>query len=189
MNSAQARHRADRLPRFAAGGMILRSPQPLKPYARCIGEWLKSWAERDPGRVFLAERAGPGAWRRLGYGEAWNAARAIGQALLDRGLGRERPVMVLSDNGIDHALLALGAMHVGVPVAPVSVAYSRVSQDFAKLRAVRDQLTPGLVFADDGERYGAAIAALGLRDAELVVSAHPPWGVAATAFAALLGTR
>ncbi|HYM01647.1 MAG TPA: feruloyl-CoA synthase, partial [Stellaceae bacterium] len=198
MNSAQARHRADRLPRFAeaavtvenlaAGGMILRSPQPLKPYARCIGEWLKSWAERDPGRVFLAERAGPGAWRRLGYGEAWNAARGIGQALLDRGLGPERPVMILSDNGIDHALLALGAMQVGVPVSPISTAYSRISQDFAKLRSVRDQLQPGLIYADDGERYGAAIKALGLKDAELVVSANPPAGITATAFRALVET-
>jgi feruloyl-CoA synthase len=172
-----------------AGGMILRSPQALAPYQRSIGEMLEGWAGSDPGRLFLAERDGAGGWRRLAYADALSAARAIGQALLDRGLGLERPVMILSDNGIDHALLALGAMHVGVPVAPVSVAYSRISQDFAKLRSVRDQLTPGLVFADDGERYGAAIAALGLRDAELVVCAHPPRGMAVTAFSALLATR
>jgi feruloyl-CoA synthase len=171
------------------GGMILRSPQKLGPYHRSLGEMLLGWAGRDPGRLFLAERDGTGGWRRLTYGETWSAARAIGQALLERGLGPERPVMILSDNGIDHALLALGAMHVGVPVAPVSVAYSRLSQDFAKLRSVRDQLTPGLVFADDGERYAPAIAALGLSDAELVVSAHPPRGMAATEFGALLGTR
>jgi feruloyl-CoA synthase len=171
------------------GGMILRSPQKLAPYHRCVGEMLERWAGHDPARLFLAERDGAGGWRRLSYGDALSAARAIGQALIDRGLGPERPVMILSENGIDHALLALGAMHVGVPVTPVSVAYSRLSQDFAKLRAVRDLVAPGLVFADDGERYAPALAALGLRDAELVVSARPPEGIAATAFSALLATR
>ncbi|HKW53306.1 MAG TPA: AMP-binding protein, partial [Stellaceae bacterium] len=188
-----------RAPRFAepavrvetlpGGGMILRSPQALKPYARSIGEWLERWAREAPERTFLAERDGKGGWRRLSYGDARAGARAIGQALLDRRLGPARPVMILSDNGIDHALLALGAMLAGVAVAPVSTAYSRLSQDFAKLRYVRELVAPGLIFADDGQRYAAAIAALGLDDAELVVSANPPRGVAATAVRDLLGTR
>ena len=171
------------------GGVLLRSGYALEAFPPSIGAMLESWAERDPGRTFLAQRDGKGAWRRLGYGRALTGARAVGQALLDRGLGAERPVMILSDNGIDHALLALGAMHVGVPVAPVSTAYSRQSQDFVKLRQVRDAVEPGLIFADDGERYAAAVAALGLRDAELVVRANPPRGVAATDFASLLATR
>ena len=191
--------RATRVPHFteaavsieplSGGGMILRSPQALKPYARSIGEWLDRWAREAPARSFLAERDGMGGWRRLSYRDARIQARAIGAALLTRGLGPERPVMILSDNGIDHALLALGAIEAGVPVAPVSTAYSRLSQDFAKLRYVRDLVAPGLIFADDGERYAAAIAALGLRDAELVVSANPPRGVTATAFRDLLDTR
>ena len=190
---------AARAPRFAAaavrveslpgGGMILRSPQPLAAYARCVGEWLERWAREAPGRPFLAERDGTAGWRRLTYGDGWAGARAIGQALLDRGLGPDRPVMILSDNGVDHALLALGAMQAGVPVVPVSTAYSRLSQDFARLRYVRDLVAPGLIFADDGERYGAAIAALGLGDAELVVSRNPPRGTPATEFAVLLDTR
>ena len=182
---ADAAVRAEILP---GGGMILRSPQPLQPYARCVGEWLERWARQAPGRTFLAERDGTGGWRKLNYGEAQAAARAIGQALLDRGLGPQRPVMILSDNGIDHALLALGAMQAGVPVAPVSTAYSRLSQDFARLRYVRDLVAPGLIFADDGARYGPAIAALGLGDAELV-SSNPPRGMPATEFRALLDTR
>ncbi len=190
---------AGRAPRFAdaavgvenlpGGGMILRSPQTLQPYARCVGEWLERWARHAPGRTFLAERDRSGGWRKLSYGEAQEAAHAVGEALLDRGLGPQRPVMILSDNGVDHALLALGAMQAGVPVAPVSTAYSRLSQDFVKLRYVRDLLAPALIFADDGERYGAAIAALGLDDAELVVSANPPRGVPATDFRSLLDTR
>jgi feruloyl-CoA synthase len=171
------------------GGVVhLRSGYALGSYPNAIGVWLADWAARAPERCFLAQRRANGEWRRLSYGAAFGAARAVGAALLARGLGPERPVMILSDNGIDHALLALGAMQVGVPVAPISTAYSRLSQDFAKLRSVRDQLEPGLIFADDGALYGRAIAALGLRDAELVVSANPPAGLQAAEFAALLST-
>ncbi len=109
--------------------MILRSPLRWVDAARAVGEKLAQWAAWMPHRVFLAERAGAD-WRRVTYGEAHAAARAIGQALLDRRLGPERPVMILSDNGIDHALLALGAMHVGVPVAPISTAYARLGPGF-----------------------------------------------------------
>jgi len=129
----------------ADGSMILRSPQKLLPYARCVTEWLSQWSDRAPERVFLAERKGDG-WRKLTYRETYGAVRRVGQALLDRGLGPERPVAILSDNGVDHALLALGAMHVGIPVAPISPAYSLMSKDFGKLRYIFELLRPGLVF-------------------------------------------
>jgi feruloyl-CoA synthase len=188
-----------RQPRFAEaivaveqrpdGAMILRSPQPLGEYPRAVGVWLEDWAARAPERLFLAERDGSDAWRRVPYAAALAEVRAIGQALLDRGLGPARPVMILSDNGIDHALLMLAAMHVGIPVVPVSTAYSRISRDFARLRAARDLVAPGLIFADDGERYAAALAAIGLDEAELVVTTNPPRGIPATDFAALRATR
>ena len=104
-------------------------------------------------------RADGGDWRRVSYGEALRGARAIAQALLDRGLSAERPVAILSDNDIEHLLLALGAMLAGVPFAPVSPAYSLVSQDYGKLRHILGMLTPGLVFAS-GPQYGKAIAAV-----------------------------
>src|SRR5436190_2751186 len=108
--------------------IYLRSPQKLGPYARCITEWLSMWSDKAPEPLFLAERKGDD-WRKLGYREAYGAVRRIGQALLERGLNAERPVAILSDNSIDHALLALGAMHVGIPAAPISPAYSLMSQD------------------------------------------------------------
>jgi len=187
-----------RLPRFAPaevvredlpdGGMILRSPQPLGAYARAVGDKLASWAAWMPHRVCLAEREGEG-WRRVTYGEAHEAARAIGQALLNRRLGPERPVMILSDNSIDHALLALGALYVGVPVVPVSVAYSLVSRDFAKLRSVAEQVTPGLIFADDGTRYAAALDALRATGAAVAVSRNPPPGMETTSIGVMRATR
>ena len=146
--------------RRSDGTLLLRSPQALAPYARAVGEWLVHWAAAAPERTFLAERAG-NAWRKLGYAEALHAARRIGQSLLERGLGAERPVAILSDNGIDHALLALGAMHVGVPVAPVSPAYSLMSKDFAKLRYIFELVRPGLVYAADPAKFGAALGAVG----------------------------
>ena len=142
------------------GTLLLRSPQRLGPYPRAVGEWLAHWAGAAPQRTFLAERDGDG-WRRLSYAEALDAARRIGQSLLERGLDAERPVAILSDNGIDHALIALGAMHVGVPVAPVSPAYSLMSKDFAKLRHIFELVRPGLVFAADPAKFGPALEAVG----------------------------
>src|SRR5262245_57233570 len=145
------------------GAVLLRSPQTLGPYARAVGDWLVHWAERAPDRVFLAERGYEGnVWRRLTYREALDRVRRIGQALLDRGLDRERPVVILSENRIDHALLALGAMHVGIPVAPISPAYSLMSKDFAKLKYIFELLKPGLVYADS-DKFAPALAAVGAK--------------------------
>jgi feruloyl-CoA synthase len=142
------------------GTTILRSPQALKPYTRAVGDWLLHWYERAPDRTFIAERKGDG-WRRVNYRDALSDARRIGQALLNLGLGPDRPVAILSDNSVDHALLALGAMHVGVPVAPISPAYSLMSKDFAKLKYIFELLKPGLVFAAEPEKFAPALAAVG----------------------------
>ncbi len=156
--------------RFAAAGVelekrpdgstILRSPQPLRPYPRALGEWLVHWATKAPQRIFLAERAGDG-WRKVGYADALDAARRIGESLLARGLNASTPVAILSDNSVDHALLALGAMHAGIPVAPISPAYSLMSKDHAKLNAIFELLRPGLVFAQDAAKFAPALAAVG----------------------------
>jgi feruloyl-CoA synthase len=148
------------LERRADGTMLLRSPQPLGQSARAIGEWLVRWAHIAPQRVFLAERSAT-AWRKVTYAEALDSARRIGQALIERGLDPSKPVAILSDNSIDHALLALGAMHVGVPVAPVSPAYSLMSKDFAKLKGIFELLEPALVWTSDAAKFAPALAAVG----------------------------
>jgi feruloyl-CoA synthase len=171
------------------GGHLLRSPLALGPYIRCLGERLEHWGRTAPGRTFLAERGAQGAWRRVTYGEALAAARSIGQALLERGLGPERPVAILSENSIHHGLLTLGAMHAGVPVAPVSAAYSLQSKDFAKLRHVLELVRPGLIYAADGAQFAPALGAVGSGGAELVVDETPPPGMTATRFADLAAAR
>ena len=146
--------------RRADGAILLRSPQKLGGHARAVGEWLVRWAREAPERCFLAERRGED-WRKVGYREALDLVRRVGQGLLDRGLDASRPVVILSDNSLDHALLALGAMHVGVPVAPISPAYSLMSKDFAKLKAIFELLRPGLVWTSDPEKFAPALAAVG----------------------------
>jgi len=170
------------------GGMILRSREPLHSYARCLGEKLEHWATVAPERPYMAERASNGAWRQITYAQARTTVRAIAQALLNRKLSPARPVAILSANSIDMALLTLAAMHVGVPVAPISVAYALQSTDYGKLKHIVELLTPGLVLIGDGVRFAAAIAAVGLGDAELVVSANPAPRIPATAFSTLAST-
>ncbi|HEY4060030.1 MAG TPA: feruloyl-CoA synthase [Kofleriaceae bacterium] len=162
------------MPRFAApsieriarpgGGFILRSRADAPPYARCLGDALVHWAHRTPETTLYAERPAPGAegWRRVSYRDALAAARGIGQALLDMGLSATRPLMVLSGNGIDHGLLMLGAMHAGVPIAPVSPAYSLMSADHAKLRVLADLVRPGAVYVADRSAFDRALTALAL---------------------------
>jgi feruloyl-CoA synthase len=137
------------------GGFTVRSPHPLQPYARTMTDRLAHWAAVHPETVFLAERAGEG-WRTLTYDAALGATRHVAQALLHRGCTPSAGVAILSENGIDHAILALAAQYVGIPYVPVSPPYSLMSNDFAKLRHVLSLFAPGLVYARDAARYARA---------------------------------
>ena len=144
---------------LGGGVLLMRSPHALGDYPARLTARLEHWARVAPERTFIAKRGPDGAWRTLSYAETLAAARRIGQALLDRGLSAERPLAILSENDLEHALLGIAALHIGVPYAPISPAYSLLSTDFAKLKLVLGLLTPGLVFAADGQRFGRAIAA------------------------------
>jgi feruloyl-CoA synthase len=170
------------------GVIVMRSPHPLPPYPRTLTERLVHWATVAPDRVFLAQRDAAGAWRSTSYAATLAAVRALSAALLQRGLNAERPIAILSGNDIEHALIALAAMHVGIPYAPISVPYSLLSQDFGKLKTIIEILSPGLVFASNGAAFARAIAAALPREIEVAVTINPPAGRAATAFAALLQT-
>lgn len=143
------------------GSLLLRSPHQLGNAARCASEWLHKWSQLDPSRTFVAERSGDG-WRRVSYAEALDSAQRIGQALVRRNLGVDAPVMVLSENSVDHALIALGASYVGVPLVVVSTAYSLLSQDHEKLRNIAKQVSPGLVYVSDPTRYQRALQAIAM---------------------------
>jgi feruloyl-CoA synthase len=173
----------------ADGTIHIRAGEPLASYHGTLSEPLRRWAQEAPGRVFLAQRDTNDQWRRLGYAEVLDKVERIGAALLRRGLSAERPIAILSGNDIEQALLGLAAMHVGIPYAPISPAYSLMSSDFGKLRMIMDLLTPGLVFASDGGAFGRAISAAVPDDVELVVTRNPPPTRKATLFADLIGNE
>jgi feruloyl-CoA synthase len=172
--------------RRADGAIIVRPAQSLGPYPTRLTERLAETAAQAPDRVFIAERDAEGAWRQISYAEAFHAAKAIGSALLQGGLSAERPLMILSGNSVDHALLALACLHVGLPYAPISPAYSAPTSDFSKLDHIARRLTPGLVFASDGGAFAAALSIPALSETEIVVARNPPPGRPATLFADLL---
>lgn len=141
------------------GTIYLRPKQPLGDYPARITDRLHHWAKTTPDRVFMAERDGGRGWRKITYAELLTASRHIASSLIARGLSAERPVVILSGNSIDHALLAFGAFYAGIPFCPVSPAYSLVSKDYGKLSYLMKLLTPGLVFAEDADKFADALAA------------------------------
>jgi feruloyl-CoA synthase len=183
------------LVREAPGGVrYIKAELPLAEHAARITDRLVHWAQAAPDRTFMARRqrladGTTGEWRHISYGQALESARRIAQALIDRGLGLERPVAILSENDLEHALLALGCIYAGVPFCAVSPAYSIVSEDYDKLRHALKTLTPGLVFASDATRYGKAIAATVAADVEVVVTNGTLPGRTVTPFAQLLATN
>ncbi|MGH9114241.1 MAG: feruloyl-CoA synthase, partial [Acidimicrobiales bacterium] len=144
------------------GGMVVvESADPLGEYPVSVASMLRAWAAAGPLHPLVAERGAGGRWVERTYGEVLAAANAVGQALLDRGLSDEWPLLVLSGNSIGHLEVALGAMTVGVPVAPLSVAYSLQSRDHERVRQIGDLLRPGAVYAEDAEVFAPALSVLG----------------------------
>jgi feruloyl-CoA synthase len=155
------------LTRQADGTIIMVSAEPLAGYDHRIGDWLDRWARDAPDRVFLVEQTHSGE-RIISYREARDAALVLAQNLLGYGLGRERPLAILAPNSIDHALVMLAALYVGIPIAPIAPAYALQSSDFSKLAHSFRLLTPGMVAVDDGALYRNAIGATLAADVPVV---------------------
>lgn len=175
--------------RRADGTIVLQSNHKLKPYERHVPAFLAKWAAQAPDRLWLAQRRGPSRdWMKVTYGEAKKQVDAVTQALLDRGFGPDKAVMILSSNSIEFALLSMAAMQARAPVAPVSPAYSIMSQDHAKLKYVFDLIRPGLVFVQNGEIYADALADLDLEGVLLVHVDKPPKNMQSIPWSTLVAT-
>lgn len=170
------------------GSMIFRSDHPLDPVVSNTGAWLHRWAAETPDRVFLAERQGE-HWRELSYIEVLAHVRAIGAALLARGLGQSTPIVILSGNGVDHALLTFGAQYVGVPVVPVAEQYSLIPEAHPRLVYVLGKIRPVLAFTEDAGAYAGALSLPELAGVEIVASRTEGVTRAVTAFADLLAAE
>ncbi|WP_407150195.1 feruloyl-CoA synthase [Bradyrhizobium sp. ORS 86] len=145
--------------RRADGTIYLRPKVKLADYPIRITDRLHHWARVEPNRVFMAERRADGGWRQITYAQLLETTRRLASALIARGLSAERPIVILSGNSIDHALIAFGALYAGIPFCPVSPAYSLVSRDYGKLNFLITLLTPGLVFVDDADKFADALIA------------------------------
>ena len=170
------------------GTIYLRPKIALGEYPARITDRLHHWAKTEPSRIFMAERDTGGGWRQITYAQLLAASRHIASGLLARGLSAEKPIVILSGNSIDHALLAFGALYAGIPFCPVSPAYSLISKDYGKLGFVMKLLTPGLVFADDATKFADALSANVSAEIELVSSRGEVPGRDVTMLADLLAT-
>jgi len=173
----------------ALGIWRLRSTEALGDHPCRLTDRLIEGAAKHPERTLVAQRGGDGQWQRISYGEMLQRARAIGQALLARGLSAERPLLILSGNDLEHLQMAFGAMYAGIPHSPLSPSYSLISSDFGKLAHIVNLITPGLVFATRGEPYAKAIAQTIPADVEVVIASAPIAGRSTTSLSSLLTTE
>jgi feruloyl-CoA synthase len=171
------------------GTIYLRPKIGLGEYPVRLTDRLHHWARLEPNRIFMAERDGGRGWRQMTYSELLTSSRHIASSLLARGLSAEKPVVILSGNSIDHALIAFGALYAGIPFCPVSPAYSLISKDYGKLSYLMKLLTPGLVFVDDAGKFADALEANVPASTEIAASYGAPAGRDVTLLADLMATR
>jgi feruloyl-CoA synthase len=175
---------------LGGGAFTLHHPEPLAPYARCVGEWLERWARETPDAPAFAEPDANGGWRTLTYRALRQQVGSVAQTLLDKKLPADRPVVVLSDNALDHLVLMLAAMHVGRAVCSISSGYCRLAQgDFTRIHGILRTLAPALVYASDAATYGAALVDAPVADAVIVFSDGADAHRGAQPFAQLLAAK
>ena len=175
--------------RRSDGVIVLKSRIPLQAYEKHIPASLAKWAKQAPERTWLAQRAGADRqWRKVSYGEAKRTVDGLTQGLLNLGLQEGRPVAILSGNSIEHALMTQAAMQARLPAAPVSPAYSLMSQDHQKLKYLFNLIKPAVVMVQDGPTFDKALSALDLKGMTIVHVLRPCDGIESMSFADLAAT-
>jgi feruloyl-CoA synthase len=141
------------------GVIYVREAYALPPYPTRVTAPFDHYTAQVPERVFMADRKGGGNdWRRITYAQMHARMRSLGQFLLDQNLSAERPLVILSGNDIEHASLALAAMHVGVPYSAISPTYALAGGDYGRLREVLGTITPGLFYAGNADVFAPVVA-------------------------------
>lgn len=160
------------------GSVLLNNGQPLKDFPPHMLWPLKHWAEQAPERPWLAQRdpvdPGKDGWQTISYADAWDRVQAIAQGFLNAGV--DAPVMILSRNTIDHALVMYGAMLAGLPVVPVTPAYALISQDFARLNYVDTLVEPAVIYVEDGKEYQRGLDGMQVGNRLVLYSRNAPEG-------------
>ncbi|PRX35216.1 feruloyl-CoA synthase [Meinhardsimonia xiamenensis] len=170
------------------GSLVIWQEEPLGPYPVTMTDRFMEWAARDPDRPWMVERDDTGEWVATSYGEGAARIRAIATALLAEGVSVERPLLILSGNSTKHALMALGAQHAGAASAAIAPAYALSGGEYAKLRDVVGQLTPGMVFVEKADPFRPAIEAVIGEDVPVVTAEGEVPGRRNLSFEALCAT-
>jgi len=160
------------------GVVYVRSTETLGDYPDRLTDCLRLWAQQAPDRIFLAQRGPDENWEKITYGDAWRRVRRLAAGLLQRGLSPATPLVILSGNSIEHGLLALAAMYIGVPYAPIAPAYSLAVREYQALEHVWQNLAPGMVFVRDGAQFSAALKAVARGAVQIVHHGSAPHGFA-----------
>lgn len=158
------------------GVTYIHSTERLDRYPDRLTDCLTWWAQKAPDRIFLAQRGSDGEWQTITYSETWCRVRCLAAGLLKRGLSPTTPLIILSGNSIEHGLLALAAMHVGIPYAPIAPAYSLAVREYRALEHVWQNLAPGMVFVRDGAQFSAALKAVAPGNVQVVYHGSAPEG-------------
>ena len=153
------------------GTIVMEQKGELPAHLPLLADYLDKWAQATPDQTWIARRGKDGEWIKISYQNALENARSIGAALLDMGLGSDRPLIILSENSLEHALLGISCAYVGIPYAPISPAYSLMSEGAEKACGIAETLNPGAIFADDGEKFADALAVL-INDDRKVINAR-----------------
>jgi feruloyl-CoA synthase len=178
-----------RVERRPDGTLVIEPVAELAPFVPNFPAQLAHWARRDPDRLCIAERAGPGGpWIRHTYGEFKRAADAVTQWLLDRALPPGRSVLILSGNSVAHAEFKFGAMAAAAPVCPVSANYSLMPGDFGRLRHVAGLVRPAVVFAEQTATFKRALENVDFGEAEIVTRDPSQLSRPSTALSDVLAT-
>jgi feruloyl-CoA synthase len=159
------------------GSRYLKSNIPLEPYPFRLTDKLKYWASVAPERIFIGRK----------NAETFTKVISIAQALLHKNISVSHPIAILSENSIEHGLMSLAALHIGIPYSAIAPAYSLRSTDFDKLKHVINLLTPGLIFVQDGKKYEKALQAVS-KGIEIIVVTNKPENLQASLFDELLQT-
>lgn len=165
--------------------LVLSSNIPLGDVADRTADWLHHWAEKTPNNVFLTARSETG-WHEVTFKQALEAVRNIATSLGARNMGQDTPIVILSGNSVNHALLSLGAQYAGVPTVPLAEQYSLIPEAHNRLTYVLDKVRPVMAYTDDAGIYASALSLPELERVEIVATKAEGAPGAVTPFASLL---
>lgn len=144
----------------AKGNIHFGNLQLLEEYPKKLSDKLAFWAKEKPNHVFIGRKEN-GRWNNLTYSDTFEKVKAISQFLLNNlhknTSFEEFGAVILSENSLEHALLSLAFIHIGITYSPISPPYSLVSDDFGKLRHCLEIMQPQFIFAQSGKTYQKAL--------------------------------